>query len=225
MIIGVPALWWVKQPLGSSTGVGRTQPCPATQYAARSMTTTLAPYQIWTGGIVRRVYPIVLRIIPIRAPFMHLARHPSYPTPTHVCWILLCWSWSFDLGNMVRSPGRGWVATIRPGSSAGQPCPPGGVCVKGETCNFIGAAAPAWFPGIAPRKEKALRPTSGILPLRFRREPHLCPGTVRSGILPGNGTHRQLPGSWARTAVEPGAIVFPMHVRVNGAGYPVACIK
>ncbi len=96
MIIGVPAPWWIKQPLRSSTGIGRAQPCSATQYAARSMTTTLAPYEVRTRRIVRRAYPIVLRIIPIRAPFTHLTSQASYPTPTHICWILPCWSWAFD---------------------------------------------------------------------------------------------------------------------------------
>lgn len=141
-------------------------------------------------------------IIPIRTPFTRLPRHPSYPTPTHICWILLCWRRSFDLGNMLCLPGCRWVPTIRSGSAAGQPCPPGGECVKGETCNFISTAISSWLPAITPREEISLGPPSGIFPFCFGWESHLCPRTVRNGILPGNGTYRQLPGSWTRTTIS-----------------------
>ncbi len=216
MIIGVPAHWWIKQALCPSTGIGRAQLCAPTQHTACSMTTTLTPYQIWTRGIVRRTYLIVLMIIPIRTPFTHLPRHPSYPTLTHICWILLCWSWSFDLGNMLCSPGGKGILSIGAVPSAGQPRPMGGLCRKGAACNVISTAAPPWLPGISPGEDISLRPTSCIHPLRFCWEPHLCPRTVSTGILPGNRTHRQLQGSWTRTAIEPGAVLFPMTVRVNG---------
>ncbi len=87
--------------------------------------------------------------------------------------------------------------------------------MKGETCNFISTATSSLLPAIAPREEISLGSPSGILPFCFGWESHLCPRTVRNGILPGNGTYRQPPGSWTRTTIEPGTILFPMIVWVN----------